>query len=107
MWFLILARNVFVFFFDGVMKNLVRFPILYLRTVCPRKSNPCSICVMTVFSAESCKPRSAQELLDERFHFLFQQFFRVSGDYKIIRVSNQVDFGSFLWSSLLREVEGE
>ena len=45
-------------FFDGVMKNLGRFLRRYLRTVCPRKSNPCSICVTTVFSGESSNPRS-------------------------------------------------
>ena len=34
------------------------FPRRYVRTVCPRKSNPCSICVTTVFSGESSHPRS-------------------------------------------------
>jgi hypothetical protein len=29
-----------------------------LAEVCPRKSNPCPMCVMQVFSGESCKPRS-------------------------------------------------
>ena len=45
-------------FFEGVMKNLGRFPRRYFRIVCPKKSNPVSICVMTVFVGESCNPRS-------------------------------------------------
>src|SRR5437667_96384 len=56
--FLIFRRNGFTLFFDGVMKNLGRFLFLYFRIVCPRKSNPCSICVMTVFSGDNSNPRS-------------------------------------------------
>ena len=54
MTFRMLARNVCTFFFDGRVKS---FP-LYLRTFCPRKSNPSSMCVILVFSSESSNPRS-------------------------------------------------
>ncbi len=52
------SRKAVTFFFDGLIKSLCRFPVLYLRTFWPRKSNPSSIWVMSVFSGESCKPRS-------------------------------------------------
>ena len=40
---------------EGVIRSLPP----YLRRFCPKKSKPCSICVMQVFSGESCKPRSS------------------------------------------------
>jgi hypothetical protein len=48
------SKNACVFFFDGLTSSLPS----NLRRCCPRKSNPWSICVMQVFSGESCKPRS-------------------------------------------------
>src|SRR5262249_53672794 len=51
------VRNALTFFFDGRVRN---FP-LYLRTCCPRKSNPSSMCVILVFSSESSKPRSRRK----------------------------------------------
>ena len=39
-------------------EELGALPLRYLRIVCPRKSNPCSMCVTTVFSGESSNPRS-------------------------------------------------
>jgi hypothetical protein len=41
-------------FLEGLMSS---FPLGYLRTFCPRKSKPCSTCVMTVFVGESSRPR--------------------------------------------------
>ena len=49
-----LFQKVCVFFLEG---RIISLPS-YLRRFCPRKSNPCSMCVMQVFSGESCKPRS-------------------------------------------------
>jgi formate hydrogenlyase transcriptional activator len=39
------------------------FPLGYLRTFCPRKSKPCSTCVITVFVGEKFKTSFLQELL--------------------------------------------
>src|SRR5438093_6079078 len=33
----------------------------YFRTCCPRKSNPCVICVIWVFASESSRPRSRRK----------------------------------------------
>ena len=52
-------RKAFTAFFDGFISN---FP-LYFRMFCPRKSKPSLICVITVFSSESCRPRSARKSL--------------------------------------------
>src|SRR5690348_1765480 len=91
---LIFRRKALTLFFDGVMKNLERFPRRYLRIVCPKKSNPSSIRVMTVFVGESSSPRSRRQLLHQRFNLLFQQFFRTAGDTKIIGIPDQVNLGS-------------
>src|SRR6266566_1979864 len=48
------SRKTLTFFLEGLMSN---FPLGYLRTFCPRKSKPCSTCVMTVFAGESSSPR--------------------------------------------------
>src|SRR6266446_648076 len=50
-------RKVPTFFLEGMMNS---FPLGYLRTFCPRKSKPCSTCVMTVFVGESSRPRSCR-----------------------------------------------
>ena len=51
------SRKVLTFFLEGLMSS---FPLGYLRTFCPRKSKPCSTCVMTVFVGESSRPRSCR-----------------------------------------------
>src|SRR5712671_5063240 len=51
-------RKVPTFFLEGVMNS---FPLGYLRTFCPRKSKPCSTCVMTVFFGESSRPGSCRK----------------------------------------------
>src|SRR6202008_2487205 len=51
------SRKVLTFFLEGLMSS---FPLGYLRTFCPRKSKPCSTCVMTVFFGESSRPRSCR-----------------------------------------------
>ena len=50
------------------------FPLGYLRTFCPRKSKPCSTCIMTVFVGESFRPRSCRNCDDE-----------------VIRVTDEID----------------
>ena len=40
-----LTRKALTFFLDGLINSLP----LYLRTFCPRKSNPSSMCVILVF----------------------------------------------------------
>src|SRR5229473_2035058 len=52
------SRKVLTFFLEGLMSS---FPLGYLRTFCPRKSKPCSTCVMTVFFGESSRPRSCRK----------------------------------------------
>src|SRR6516225_9370212 len=52
------SRKVPTFFLEGLMSS---FPLGYLRTFCPRKSKPCSTCVMTVFVGESSRPRSCRK----------------------------------------------
>jgi hypothetical protein len=47
-----LSRSDLVFFLDGLINNLP----LYLRTFCPRKSTPSSMCVTLVFSWENSRP---------------------------------------------------
>src|SRR5215831_13054733 len=47
-------NSVLMLLAEGLMSS---FP-LYLRMCCPRKSHPSAICVMTVFSCESSRPRS-------------------------------------------------
>src|SRR5216683_7134267 len=54
MTFRMSVRNAFTFFFAGRVRKCP----WYLRTWCPRKSNPSSMCVMLVFSSESSNPRS-------------------------------------------------
>src|SRR5271167_80719 len=50
-------KKVLTFFLEGLMSS---FPLGYLRTLYPRKSKPCSTCVMTVFVGESSRPRSCK-----------------------------------------------
>src|SRR5713101_2012935 len=52
------SRKFLTFFLEGLMSS---FPLGYLRTFCPRKSKPCSTCVMTVFFGESSRPRSCRK----------------------------------------------
>src|SRR6266851_5139900 len=52
------SRKVLTFFLEGLMSS---FPLGYLRTFCPRKSKPCSTCVMTVFFGESSRPRCCRK----------------------------------------------
>ncbi len=56
------SRKAATFFFAGLIKSLCRLPVLYLRTCWPRKSNPSSICVMSVFSGERVRPRSRKNV---------------------------------------------
>src|SRR2546430_15213409 len=58
------SRKVLTFFLEGLMSS---FPLGYLRTFCPRKSKPCSTCVMTVFFGESSRPRSCRKCSTRRF----------------------------------------
>src|SRR2546430_5856183 len=56
------SRKTLTFFLEGLMSN---FPLGYLRTFCPRKSKPCSTCVVTVFVGESSSPRSCRNRSEE------------------------------------------
>lgn len=49
----------------GVIRSLAGFLLRRscLRKVCPKKSKPCEMGVMTVFSADSRTPRSAKKAL--------------------------------------------
>ena len=85
MTFRMSVRNVFTFFFDGVMRS---FP-LYLRTCCPRKSNPSSMCVILVFS-----PKFQSSLLEISVRGLdsfFQYLFRASCNDEVICVTHHID----------------
>ncbi len=69
------SRKVPTFFLEGLMSS---FPLGYLRTFCPRKSKPCSTCVMTVFVGESSSPRSCRNC-------------STTGDDEVIRVTDEID----------------
>lgn len=49
----------------GVICRLAGLPLgrSYLRRVCPKKSKPCAMGVMTVFVGDSYTPRSAKKAL--------------------------------------------
>ena len=66
--------------FDGFMSS---FP-LYFRMFLPRKSKPSSMCVISVFSSESCSPRAARNARTMGS----TSFFSSSGDSPVIMKSS-------------------
>ena len=54
---------------EGLISNL---PLLYLRTFCPRKSKPASICVTDVFSAEENQTALTEKALNQRLYLILQ-----------------------------------
>lgn len=67
-----------------------QFSVVFPEVV-PRKSNPSSIWVIAVFSADSSRPHSARKLPDDvtsLFHYLLHR----SGDQKVVRIADKVDF---------------
>src|SRR5258708_15147845 len=77
-------RNAFTFFLAGVVNTA---PFWYLRTCCPRKSKPSSMCVMTVFSQRVGETSLFHEGFDDRLDLLFQQLFLSSCHKKVIPIS--------------------
>src|SRR5260221_3152167 len=75
------SRKVPTFFLEGLMSS---FPLGYLRTFCPRKSKPCSTCVMTVFVGESSRPRSCRNCST-------RGLISPAGDDEVIRITDEID----------------
>src|SRR5437879_6870339 len=80
------SRKVLTFFLEGLMSS---FPLGYLRTFCPRKSKPCSTCVMTVFFGESSRPRSCRKCSTRGLISPSSNSF--AGDDEVIRVTDEID----------------
>jgi hypothetical protein len=84
------------------MSNL---PFGYFRMFCPRKSNPCEMCVILVFSGRERQSALLQKGLDQWLDLVFQQLSRVTGDHKVIGIAHQTDFGANPFASNLAAEE--
>ena len=85
------CRNAWPFCREGVISNL---PCICARCW-PRKSNPSSICVMRVFSAESVSPRTAKNC-STNGRTSFPRTSRGSRDDEVIGISHEMTLGLYL-----------
>ena len=65
------------------------FP-LYFRMFLPKKSNPSSMCVMIVFSSESCRPPLSHKGPYNGQDLVFKEFFRFTSDNEVVGVADKI-----------------